>query len=480
MPPTYASAVEASEKRSSVQAAQSLGSTAPSPGGYITFWVVIWLFQWWLLPTWLVGSQNGIQTALQVLPAVVVAIFVLVLGSLFVLGQQSVTLHGARAAIVLPLNPRMRAIVWQPLLLTAAALLLSGQVPDQGAPSEPVTAAVATLMLATVGVLIYSTSSLYVLYSESTAPAIFSQQVLSGVLPHLRRGQSGNVVFRAGLLTEMLGQAVTRGDSTSVVAALRAIIQLHEAYLEAAKVNPDARRHTYDDGDTTQAWFANEVANGLVAAAMDAIASSRASEDDIDQILDTVGHIGERAASAHHPEEVEAMILALAKIATCVQQVQPSGAINHPARTLRLLAQLEEAAERAGDRERAALAMVCMMLALTYAESRFEQENPNFANSVRVLGEDPPFFDAGDILESEDWVGRWANKLPPLPLAVMMPVNWLQRTIEAHSTLHGRVAPTQPAPKDGRPWYLDGVTDKELAEMLGESRAATNRRTRRR
>jgi hypothetical protein len=171
--------VEASARPSSDPTSQRYGSAARGPVAYLAFWMVVWLVQWWLVPTWLVGSRSGLQTALQVLPAVVVAIFVLVLGSLFVLGQQAVTLHGARAALVLPLNPRVQAVVWRPLLITAVALLLSGQVPDRGEPYHAVTAAVATLVLATIGVLTYSATSLQALYSEFTAPVVFAQQVLA-------------------------------------------------------------------------------------------------------------------------------------------------------------------------------------------------------------------------------------------------------------------------------------------------------------
>ena len=217
---------------------------ALGPVVYVIFWALVWLVQWCIAPTWLVGSRSGLQTALQVLPAVVVAIFVLVLGSLFVLGQQSVALHGARSAIVLPFNPRVRAVVVRPLLITAVALLLAGQVPDSGDPSDAVTAAVATLVLATISVLQYSARSLQALYSEFTAPVIFAQQVLADVRAYLERGKTGNVVFRAGLLTEMLGQAVQRGDSRSISAALHAIDRLHEAYIAAAQKNPGARRMT--------------------------------------------------------------------------------------------------------------------------------------------------------------------------------------------------------------------------------------------
>jgi hypothetical protein len=94
----------------------------------------------------------------------------------------------------------------------------------------------------------------------------------------------------------MLGQAVQRGDSRAITAALIGIDQLHKTYISAAQKNPAARRHIYDDGREARAWFAHEVPDGMVAAAMDALSAARASEDDVDGIIDTIERMGERAA----------------------------------------------------------------------------------------------------------------------------------------------------------------------------------------
>jgi hypothetical protein len=169
----------------------------------------------------------------------------------------------------------------------------------------------------------------------------------------------------------------------------------------------------------------------------------------------------------------------LTKIATCVQQIQPSGAINHPGRTVIALAQIGAAAERSGDTERAALAIASMMLALTYTQVKFGEENPAYGLAVRELGDEPPFYRAGDILESKDWVDRWVNKLPPIPQGVMIPIGWLQQTIEAHAELHGRTPP-EPPQEEGSPWYMEGVTADDLAQMLGEDRAPSSPPPRRR
>lgn len=425
--------MEASQGSPSQRAAVRYGSAGRGPSTYLVFWGLVWAAQWWVAPTWLVGSRSGLQTALQVLPAVVVAIFVLVLGSLFVLGQQAVALHGARAVLVLPFNRRVQAVVWRPLLITAAALLLSGQVPDHGDTAPAVTAAVATMILATIAVLAYSATSLVALYSEFTGPVVFGQQVLAGVQEHLERGKTGLVVFRAGLLTEMLGQAIARGDSTAIAAALHGIDYLHEAYIAASEKNPDARRHTYDDGTAVQAWLAYEVPQGMVAAALDGLAASRASEEDVIAIVDTIERIGERAARSKHSQEFEAALESLCMIATCVQQVQPSGAINHPGRTLTDLAQLEREAEQAGETTGAAGALASMMLVLSYVEAQFGQEHRGFDSAVRLLGDDPPYDEATGILRSQEWLDRWVNKLPPGPDAVRAPTAWLRRTRDAHA-----------------------------------------------
>lgn len=65
-------------------------------------WTVLWALQWWLAPDWLISSQAGVQTALQVIPAVVVAVLVLVLGSILVIAQQLVAAYGTRAPMVMP------------------------------------------------------------------------------------------------------------------------------------------------------------------------------------------------------------------------------------------------------------------------------------------------------------------------------------------------------------------------------------------
>jgi hypothetical protein len=293
---------------------------------------------------------------------------------------------------------------------------------------------------------------------------VFAQQVLASVGSFLRRGQTGYVVFRVGLLTEMLGQAVQRGDSRSIHAALSGIRQLHEQYIAAAQANPEVRKHAYSEGSTS-AWFAHEVPGGLVAAASDGISTAKAPEEDVDAIIDLIGLIGSRSAEVDHLEETAAAIDALMQLATCVHQVQPSGAVNHPSRTLTVLAQIEAAAERNRDGEGARQAIAGMVLASAYLETRWQVENPGYPIALRLLGENPPFYEAGDLVESREWVERWSYKLPPPPFGVIACVGWIQRMAEEHAALHGRPRPS-PSPKPEEPWWMHGMSQQELEALI--------------
>jgi hypothetical protein len=255
----------------------------------------------------------------------------------------------------------------------------------------------------------------------------------------------------------MLGQAVARGDSRSISASLQAIDAMHEQYIAAAETNPSARTHQYERG-TTQGWFANEVPEGLVAAAQDALHEARSSETDVLGILDTIERIGQRSIAAGHEEEANTAVTALAEVGTSIHQAQPSGVVNHPTRTVTNLAQLEAAAESHAARGIAAHAIAAITLILCYAESQPHinvplDHYPTYPIALRLLGSDPPFYDAGDLIEDRHWVETWANKLPPIPQAVLIPLGILQRTIDAHSQLHNRPAPTPPQ-KQGVPWYI--------------------------
>src|SRR6266536_1159667 len=95
---------------------------------YIAILVIVWIVQWRLAPTWLVGSRAGLQTLLQVIPAAVIALFALAFAALFVIVQQVASVFSSKAPLILLLDQRLQYLIAKAIMLAGAALLLGGQV----------------------------------------------------------------------------------------------------------------------------------------------------------------------------------------------------------------------------------------------------------------------------------------------------------------------------------------------------------------
>lgn len=145
---------------------------------YTLTWATVWALLWWQAPTLLVGSRAGAQTVLQVLPAVIVAILVLALGSLFVIAQTAVATWGTRSPVMLMLDEDVSTSVSRPLVLAVAALLVAGQVPDSGSPPAALTAALGALMLAAATLILWVTVITPAVLQRYTLPRGFPQHVV--------------------------------------------------------------------------------------------------------------------------------------------------------------------------------------------------------------------------------------------------------------------------------------------------------------
>jgi hypothetical protein len=92
---------------------------------YALLWLILVFLQARYAPSWLIGSRAGLQTVLQALPAILIALFVLAFTALFVAVQQVVTVFSSRAPLILSEDSRVRRIVARTALVTVAALLLA-------------------------------------------------------------------------------------------------------------------------------------------------------------------------------------------------------------------------------------------------------------------------------------------------------------------------------------------------------------------
>jgi hypothetical protein len=238
---------------------------------YAVTWGVVGLVLWWIKPDFFVGSRAGLQTALQVLPTVVVAVLVLILGSVAVIAQMASSTWGTRAPVLLTMDDIFQRAVLRPVVLLIAVLLLAGQVPDQPAgPSEVVTAATGALALATV-VLTARATYLPVFVIQTIAPRNFPQFVLRDVWRELHDGSTELVVLRVGVLEEMMKISLRREDSVSLWATLEATVDLVDTYLECLKAQPGIRSHTVDDGSQRDEWVAEDLVRALVGGAEQAL-----------------------------------------------------------------------------------------------------------------------------------------------------------------------------------------------------------------
>jgi hypothetical protein len=405
------------------------------------FWLLaIWGVQWWLCPTWLVSSRAGLQTLFQVIPAVIVAILVFVLGALFVIGQQVLTAYSSRAALLLIHGTALRGAVIRPLVITLAAVLLAGQVPDGGQPSHAVTAAAATLVLATVLVVRSSGVVLLAAFTEYTSPVNFVKAVLDHVDLYLEQGVPQMVRFRVVLLGDMARLAIRRGDSASLKAATGGLIDFQDIYIAVGQEIPQARTYAYDDHEQ-EGWLGEELSEAL-GTSMDEVLAGPGSEADFEKVANALNHAALRFTVTGFETEAVWMADALASSAVSVHQVTPSGTVNMQAKASPGLAEMERSAETQGIHDLAVTALANWCLVQSYAATQFGLDvHPRWNEDLQLLGDDPPWWDAGELIMSDEFTSRWFNKMPAGPSAVIAA---LLASVERHAQQHGQPVPQHP------------------------------------
>jgi hypothetical protein len=398
------------------------------------------------VPDWLVRTADGLQTMLQVIPAAVIAVFVLVLGSLFVVAQQATAQHGNRASLLLAGEPRVWALATHPLLVSVGSLLLAGQVPEaNSAPASAVTAGAATLALATAWTLAAAGPRLYTLLAQFTAPVNYARAALNRADLFLETGETGLVVFRVGLLGEMLRNAISRGDATSATHAVIALRYLVDMYVAAADRNPRAREHTYDNSTRVTGWLAHELRHELVAAGALAVSSGSPEEEPM-AIAGVLEHLGVETIAHGWREEPAAVIEALVQLGTSIQQIAVNGAINFYAPAGEALARLEAAATGRGISQLAVDSTAGWLLVVSYWQLHL-QSNPEVAleRGIYDLSHDPPFHEAAVLILSEPFSRKWLNKMPNGPYGV---IGTLEQARHAHAEVHGREPTPPPVDED--------------------------------
>ncbi len=332
-------------------------------------------------------------------------------------------------------DPGARSLVVGPLLVAIGALLLSGVAFAEERPPAAVLAAATTLIIATAWVLVSSAARLFSLLLQYVAPVNFAKVVLRDVDTFLSLGATEMVVFRVGLLGEMVRTSIRRGDNRGTRAGLEALRRLRDIYISAATTNPAIRRHGYDAGEFV-GWLGPELRAAAVAAGTEALTAG-APEADAEAAASLLTDLGAEAIQRGWSEEWDEAVQGLAELGTCVQQMVSSGAVNFYAPAAFGLARLESQAEEQGDLERAAWALAHWLLVTSYWAVHYRiNEQAAIQRGLYELGPQAPWHSAHDILVADEWEDRWLNKMPNGPMAV---VGTLGQALEAHGQYHGRV-----------------------------------------
>jgi hypothetical protein len=377
---------------------------------YTLFWTLVAVAIWALAPTVLVESRAGLQTAVQVLPATVVAILVLTLGSLFVIAQTTTATWGTRAPIMLISDNEVARMTGRPLVLASASLLLSGQVPDSGEPAHLVLAAVAALMLATVRLFASVATLAAALVQRYTLPRAFPQYLVEDIDRELEGGELDFLVSRAPMLGEMARMSLRRGDSIALDHTLEATRLYQVKIAEASEETPALRRYRTVEGAVRDGWLAEDLTTAMVRVGEEALTGS-APASDLQRIAVTLGTLASNFVRTGDQGGARRSLDGLIELGTSAHQVGQVGAINYYDEPAFQLAFVEGVAEASDLPDVAAHALAGWALCSAYPVFHFQAPaHPLMAASITALGPDPPWQGARSLVESQAWQRAWANK----------------------------------------------------------------------
>jgi hypothetical protein len=376
---------------------------------FLILWGLVWAVQWVWAPRWLVGSRAGLSTVFQTLPGVLVALFALIVASLYILGQQVSGAYGHRSIAVLITDSEAGALLIRALILSALPLIVSGQVPDEGRPAAWVTALTASALLATGTLIVRATNTLSGLLGAYTAPRSFVERMIKWVFFDMAMGALGEVVYKVTALTEMLRTGIRRGELNTVEAAVFGLDSISDMYLKIAEKDPSVRTFQLPHGVTREGWLGQDLASGLTAAGEEALAHG--TQEDGNLLARWAEARSRSFVAAGLEKESHYLIDAHIALGTSPRQVTPQ-TINLWPQAAGALAVMERAAEENGMDEIATEVLAGWALVTAYPEIQWGRPHPSKQYSLAYFGPNPPWRDATTLVQSVEWQRTWTNKVP--------------------------------------------------------------------
>ena len=371
--------------------------------GFAATWAAVWLLLRRFAPTWFVGSRAGLQTALQVLPAIIVSLLVLVLGSLFVVSQGAASGFGSQATFALARDPRAQGLVIGPLVLAIAAVLLSGQVPDTGEPEAWITAGVTTVAMATCWRLLRSAWGMYWILQQFGDPRRYAKMVERQLRVDLKRRDATLVASDLHILAGMLRTGVRLRDDAGIEASLTVMQAGVTAVIGTAGQPPGLRPPSPDD----HAWFGRSLAAALAGAYDEAI-RPEASADAFHTLTRHTTELAMKFLRAGLEEDVRTIVFGLTAVGMRPELHGPSTAPQRAQHVAAALGRIEKEAEEQSNDGVAAMSLAGWSMVQAIARLVPDQQAADRA-MARSLGQHPPWSRARKILESDAWSDRWGD-----------------------------------------------------------------------
>lgn len=272
---------------------------------FLTVWSAgfgaIWLGNrsWPAVGSALIKSPAGFQAVMQVVPAAIFALFVLIYGSIFVMSQHIVPSRGSRSTRLLLLDPQLRALVTGAVVLVVAAVAIAGTVPaDDVTDSDRALAA--TLEQATAAFVIWSTVALTGLYHRYSSPQGFASRLLSFARKPWALTEASKV------LRQWACTAARGSFSLDLAEAGKASQRLYAKYIAWCRKDARLLDRPPGDNEPEAGWMGRRMGDAFVRAAEEAV-RAQGPWRDLDQVVSILDELIRQPATRPEPQELTAL-----------------------------------------------------------------------------------------------------------------------------------------------------------------------------
>lgn len=385
----------------------------------MVFLAVATTFQWRYYPTWLVSTRTGLQTILQAIPATVIALFVLAFTTLFVVVQQAVLVFSSRTPLLLASDSRVKRLVARTALIAIVATVLGSTIPDDDNPPTWLTAGGATVVIATVLLVVNYGRFVTSIIVEYSAPRTFILLVVEPIRRLLvsRRPDLLQIRLRISVVGQSLRYALRRDDSEGTSAALEGARLIYGAYASAQEGRSHLRQISFPDSGPIVGWVGIELSRIFVDATEEALRLS-APQNELDGLVDNLGAVTKLSIEAHQDIDTHPLVEGLLFLSMSPYQ-SAEGVTNYLVRTGPALASSEAIAENEGCESIAVEALAALSAAMVFFRLRSGQDHPALRECVDKLGPNPRWDEAINLVSEASWKSRWVNQLTPFAFGLL-------------------------------------------------------------